>query len=216
MSSRVIHYLIAAEIANLKGFDNDRFIVGALLPDLSKHENKSYRRAHFGKEIKELGIKGINWLNFKHKYHDQMKKDLLYVGYYCHLIMDALWVSEIVEKHIRIYPFSERNSLYQKSYRDYLKLNYLLSKEYNLKFCLQKVEDINIDEIDLSLFDEFFNALKSELSCSAAADKDQLELYPYEEIIKYIENTIDFCLKEIQAFNEGRDLFDPEALYVRI
>lgn len=110
MASRVIHYLIASKIAESEGLDKDRFIVGALLPDLSKHEDGSYDRAHYWKEMKELGL---------------------------------ITQSEIAEKSL-------------------------------------------------------------------------LVLYPYEVIIEYIQNTINFCTEEIYAFYEGRESVNPKELYVRV
>lgn len=49
MASRMLHYVIATEIAGRLSIDDmDRFIIGSLLPDASLHEDGSYAIAHFG------------------------------------------------------------------------------------------------------------------------------------------------------------------------
>lgn len=97
MASRLIHYLIAEEIASDKNqIDRDRFVYGALLPDLSLHEDGSYDIAHYGERLIDTRMKGFNWHNFRNKYYLQMGCDSLYLGYYCHLIMDDLWPYNVV------------------------------------------------------------------------------------------------------------------------
>ncbi len=214
MASRVIHYLIAEKIAILQKLDLNRFITGALLPDLSKHDDGSYHRAHYGHEIDELGIKGINWHNFKSSYYERIKKDSLYMGYYCHLIMDALWLFSVADKYIRSYPYPERKYIYQKSYRDYMKLNYLLTKEYNLSYYLQEIDIPKINEIDLSMYDHFFKGLREDIMCPETAGTEQLELYPYDVIKEYITNAFDLCMAELQAFREDKEFIKPQVFYI--
>lgn len=218
MASRLIHYLIAERIVasvNIN-IDRDRFMMGALLPDLSKHEDGSYDRAHFGQKIMEVGIKGINWDEFKVKYLDLMKTDPLYLGYYCHLIMDAMWFSKIVDKYIRVYPYPERQNVYQKNYSDYKKLNYLLAKEYRMHYHMNMVKDIDIEEIDLSLSSQYLTGLQSDITSSDISVMEDLELYPYDVIIEYIENATKLCLDELQAFKLGRQLLSPQMFFTKI
>lgn len=187
MASRLIHYLIAEEITKINNqINRDRFVYGSLLPDLSLHEDGSYDRAHYGENHNERELKGINWHKFRDKYYLNMNNDALYLGYYCHLIMDALWFSKIAEKYIRIHPYPERNIYYQKSYEDYRILNYLLSKEYDLKYHIL-ILDTDIEEINLSFRDTFFEGLKEEITNSDTAHKKDLKLYPYDVIHEYIK-----------------------------
>lgn len=76
-----------------------------------------------------------------------MGYDSLYLGYYIHLIMDALWFSKIADIYIRIHPYPERKFYYQKSYEDYKKLNYLLSRECCLQYHIPTIDNIEIDEV---------------------------------------------------------------------
>lgn len=48
MASRLLHYLIASELAERQEIkDKNRFCIGALLPDLSGHEDGSYNTGAF-------------------------------------------------------------------------------------------------------------------------------------------------------------------------
>lgn len=48
MASRMLHYVVALELLQkLKIKDKNRFLVGALLPDASSHQDGSYDIAHF-------------------------------------------------------------------------------------------------------------------------------------------------------------------------
>ena len=75
MASRLLHYLIASELAERQEIkDKNRFCIGALLPDLSGHEDGSYNTAHFWVELEKENKKGINWLLVKERYVEQMEK----------------------------------------------------------------------------------------------------------------------------------------------
>jgi hypothetical protein len=214
MASRLIHYLIAEEIASeYKQIDRDRFVYGALLPDLSLHEDGSYDTAHYSEKLIEAKTKGINWHKFRNKYYHQMGCDSLYLGYYCHLIMDALWFFEIADKYIRIHPYPERKVYYQKSYEDYKKLNYLLSKKFDLKYHMPTIDNIEIEEVNLSLHDQFFEGLKGDITYSDITDKTKLKLYSYDVIIDYLEKAKELCINELKAFGIGIEFIKPQVLY---
>lgn len=215
MASRLIHYLIAEEIAKTdKKINRERFVYGALLPDLSSHEDGSYNKAHFGEIHREKRKKGINWHNFRNKYRDEMETDSMYLGYYSHLIMDALWFAQIADKYIRIYPNPERKIYYKKSYEDYLTLNKLLTKEYDLYYSLPLIEKIDIEEINISFGESFFEELRNDMIPSSGVRKEDLRLYPYEVIAEFLNQAKNLCIEEISAHRRGIDSLDPHELFV--
>ncbi len=215
MASRLIHYLIAEEIAKTdKKINRERFVYGALLPDLSLHEDGSYDKAHFGEILMEESKKGINWLNFRNKYRDEMETDSMYLGYYSHLIMDALWFAQIADKYIRVYPNPERKIYYKKSYEDYITLNKLLTKEYDVHYSLPVIENTNIEEINISFGECFFDELRKDMLPSTGVCKEDLKLYPYEVITDFLNQATKLCIEEISAYRRGIDFIDPHELYV--
>ena len=217
MASRLLHYLIANQIIEDIKIDNkNRFLLGSLLPDLSSHDDRSYDKAHFWERLTDKNIKGINWLSYEKKYGIKMQVDSLYLGYYCHLIMDCLWFSLIVDPYVRKGSKSERAMLYQKGYHDYWRLNYILPREYNVEYLLCVDEDINIEEIDCNQISNLADNLKMDIECKDYACKEDMELYPYEIIEKYIKYATEVCKKELFAFKNGERHMCPFEYYVAI
>ncbi|MBR2401227.1 MAG: zinc dependent phospholipase C family protein [Lachnospiraceae bacterium] len=132
MPSRMIHYLVAEEVAKQVEIKNrNRFKIGSLCPDMSSREDESKHLTHFTEILGEK--KGLNWLNFTSKYGEEMKRDDLYLGVLCHLITDGVWLHDVMNMQIRseVKSREERQPLYQKGYADFHRLNYILKNEFS-------------------------------------------------------------------------------------
>lgn len=217
MASRLLHYLIASELAERQEIkDKNRFCIGALLPDLSGHEDGSYNTAHFWVQLEKENKKGINWLLFRERYAEQMEKDSLYLGYYCHLIMDSIWFCSIVDKYIRNYPLEIKKARYDAGYRDYQRLNYLLGKKYNICYNIYTISVDEINEVKGALLENFLGALKDDIQCASEAKEDELEIYKLDLMEEYINKSVAMCESEIAAFFQGEEKEQPENYYVNI
>ncbi len=217
MASSMLHYLIALKITDSIEIDNiDNFMIGALLPDASSHQDGSYSIAHFVDFKLDQGIKGFNWNNFKQKYEQYLISDSIYLGYFCHLIMDAVWFKNMADKYIRIHPKKERNIYYQKGYEDFHKLNSILVNKYNLSCPSFEIPKINIDEINFDYIDIIFENLAHNFCDIHPYDVSELSIYPFEEIEKYITDTINVCLAEISSLNSKQGLVDPVMYYTQL
>lgn len=217
MASRLLHYLIASELAERQEIkDKNRFCIGALLPDLSGHEDGSYNTAHFWVQLEKENKKGINWLLFRERYAEQMEKDSLYLGYYCHLIMDSIWFCSIVDKYIRNYPLEIKKARYDAGYRDYQRLNYLLGKKYNLCYNIYTISVDEINEVKGALLENFLGALKDDIQCASEAKEDELEIYKLDLMEEYINKSVAMCESEIAGFFQGEEKEQPENYYVNI
>ncbi len=206
MASRMLHYILAIEIAkNVMVNDMNRFVVGALIPDASSHNDDSYDIAHFEDIIKgnDNIRKGINWTLFENKYKKELEEDPLYMGYLCHLIADAIWFKRITDKYIRIYPKNDRMRYIKKGYEDFQKLNALLIEEYGISCPLLQAPSIGIEEINTSLVDELIYKLRKDFEVHTQCDKSELEVYSYEAIIEFIHESVDMCVKEINALRNN-------------
>lgn len=213
MASTILHYTIASIIVEKMNIENkERFILGALLPDASSHEDKSYFAAHFMRTCGE--IKGFNWHEFKEKYSEKIKKDSLYQGYMCHIIMDAVWFQKIADKYIRIYPQPIRQEYYYKAYKDYWKLNYILVRNYELVKSNIYASDISITEIHEALISKVIQGLKEQYNISEKYEVNDMEIIPYEAIENYIKESVDLCIKELSCIETKDCSINPETLYV--
>lgn len=125
MASAIIHYVIANSLLNRIDVNNkNHFVIGSSLgPDASSHEDGSYDIAHFLSFSQEGTRKGIHWKHFAERYQEQILTNDFVLGYYCHLIQDAVWFHDIVDTNIRCYVGDEKKQAYRRGYRDYERLN---------------------------------------------------------------------------------------------
>lgn len=213
MASSMIHYIIANKIMKEYKVDNEnRFLLGATLaPDASSHEDGSYNIAHF------LNLKGdrkgIDWWLFEKKYGDKILPDSFYLGYWCHLIQDAIWFHDIVNKFVRIYEGEAKKACYEKGYRDYTRLNYLLRQEYEVNFPQFVLDIPAVDEISIPLLDELYLNFKNHFS-SPVCRHTELEIYKWDIITEFIDFTTQFCIREIEALRNGNTRVEPERNFV--
>lgn len=216
MASRIMHYAIADILTkkiNIK--DYNRFIFGALAPDMSRHDDGSYDIAHIGKTNEAEGVKGIDWISFYHKYEDKILNDDFFIGYYVHLIVDAYWLKHIQNEFIRKYTKEEKSVLYTKGYRDMYNYNKLLIDKYNLVNKVEIIENIQIDEIDKNNVHQYMRDFRKDFQ-SEKIDNIKFEVYPYEDIMSFIQNACEKCIREITAIIENKPLGKSEELFVKI
>jgi len=217
MPSRMIHYLIAEKVAEqVEIKDRNRFKTGSLCPDMSLHTDGSKNQTHYV-EI-HGNKKGGNWLRFVKEYGEQMKQDDLYLGILCHLIADAVWFHEVMEKQIRskVNSKEERQAKYNQGYVDFHKLNYLLREAFNLRYELEEDRNIEFAGIHPELYDEVFDGLFKDFFFEPAAKKKELTIYTYDITIKCIELCVSECVNAICAFGKRETLLNPEMYYVPV
>lgn len=216
MASRIMHYAIAHRLTKMFEIkDYNRFVFGSLAPDISSHDDGSYDIAHFWRKIESEGIKGIDWIKFYNKYRNEILDDDFLLGYYIHLIVDAYWFKNIQDKFIRKYPKDVKSILYTKGYGDMYKYNSILIEKYSLIYNIKSISGIKIDEINESNIDQYLINFKEDFQC----EKDfnmKFEVYPYDDIMLFIENVYELCANEIHALKENQPQMNPEELFVKI
>ena len=212
MASRMLHYCIALEVMKeIEIKDKNRFWVGVLLPDASSHQDDSYNVSHFYDELEqEVLYKGVNWKRFAQKYREKLWTDDLYLGYLCHLIMDAIWFHDVADKYVRIYPYPARADMYQKGYEDFNKLNIILPKEYALINPKLKVEGIDIEEVKQDLIPRVYEGFAADFAMEGDWRPADLEVYPYETLQAYMKKSKTVCIGEIEAMRENREFVNPQ------
>lgn len=216
MASNMIHYVISKRVAELTGIEDlERFLLGAVVaPDASFHTDGSYDEAHFGGLSADGTRKGIDFNRFEEKYGERFEADSLYLGYWCHLIEDAVWVRDMADKYIRIHKGEVKKAYYQKGYRDYERLNYLLQKEYRL----QKPEfgsiEVPIDEVKKDLIETIMDSTLGYFNAEPC-EKSDLELYTWDAIMTYIDNCVQVCAEEMEKWKTGKENIQAEQYYVK-
>ena len=211
MASRMLHYVVALEVAKEFKIENiNDFMVGVLLPDASSHDDGSYNRAHFGFWQTEP-TKGIDWLEFIRKYDTENELNL---GYLCHLITDAVWFKQITDKYIRIFPVEEKKERIKRGYQDFWKLNAILIKEYGLEKPELHIPVFSVNEINAERIEEVYSWFEKDFDEVGQYNIGDLEIYPYESVKTFIDESKRLCLREFVAAKSGTNFTNPREYFV--
>jgi len=216
VASGMIHYVISKRVAKLVGIEDvERFLLGAVVaPDASSHSDGSYDKAHFQGWLQDRTMKGIDFNRFADKYGDRFEADDFYLGYWCHLMEDAIWVHDVVDKYVRIYTGEVKKTYYQKGYKDYERLNYLLLQEYGLQSFAFINREVSVEEVRQELLTSVIESMKGYFEAEPCK-KEELELYIWEVITAYIDNCVQFCTEEIKKWRRGKENSQAEQYFVK-
>lgn len=156
MPSAVIHMAVANEVNKKIKRNYDKFMIGAIAPDIAKQIGLPRSTSHFSFDDPS-GIPKID--KFLEKYHDDLDDDFV-MGYFVHLYTDYLWgkyfIPEIYDESMikkldgSSFNCSERTALIY-IYNDYTNLNIQLFDEYDM--------DLHIFYNELPRFDSIIKEI---------------------------------------------------------
>ena len=215
MASNMIHYVISKKVAEqAKIADLERFLLGAVVaPDASSHAEGSYDEAHFQGWSQDKSLKGIDFNRFADKYGERFAEDAFYLGYLCHLIEDAIWVHDVADKYVRVHKGEVKKAYYQKGYRDYERLNYLLQKEFGLQKPEFRSIEVPVEEVCQELVEPMVIST-IEYFAAEPCEKSDLELYTWDVITSYMDNCVLVCVEEMNKRKTGKEYLKAEQYYV--
>ena len=132
---------------------------------------------------------------FLEKYKEKINDDV-YLGYYCHLITDELWIQNVYIKYMRDKNRKKRINQQKNYYHDFSKLNEIIREKYKLKMNLA-FETVEMQEID----PERIRNLKITLENDFKVEYDDLKLslFEYEDIINFIEDASNGIIEKIES-----------------
>lgn len=218
MASRILHYVVALEIAKkMEIRDISRFAAGNLLPDASSHSDGSYPKAHFSYARDGQERRGISWAEYIKQYNSRILEDELYLGYLCHLIADAVWLNRIADPYVRIYTGEERTRCRMRGYQDFQKLNGIMIRKYGLICPEINVGDTEYEKlpIDGKRTEQLFQLFKADFKAEGGYEVGELEIYPYDAVMGFIAESVQVCTTEICALKQGGEMMSPEIYYVK-
>ena len=135
LASRLIHLAISKLVGEYFGLNLKRFNLGNLLPDLHENTKESSVISHFRidrepyEESQDPSYQYFDYNKFLQKYKSKIYDDI-YLGYYCHLITDELWVQNIYIKYMRDENRKKRIDHQKNYYHDYSRLNQIIKERY--------------------------------------------------------------------------------------
>jgi len=201
MAQRTIHMLFGTLLSDkIQLVDKQRFLIGSILPDA--YIKPSDRKvSHFIKYISEENCLYFDFQDFFERYRDKVVEDDLYLGYYAHLVEDALY---------RYFLYYEKSFMKKiKSYEldilhhDYHILNSYIVRKYTLPRHLERIngfenEALNeIAEIDIpQIISDYEN--------------DVIEMYDEETVLltedmleEFVSKYIDILADELRSIKTG-------------
>ena len=158
--------------------DGARLRFGAVLPDASVNK----RKTHFRIYNEKLGIRLYDLESYRAQFGERMQKDDLYLGYYLHLIEDALYRKTLYDT-FGWNPYTPESTV--RMHHDYTLLNRHFIQKYNIRDDLAVPE--NFTQEPIFAFEPF----------DAMADT-------------YIEDAVRLCTAELDRFHSGKTLLSAE------
>ena len=205
MGSRIMHLAIASGLLNeLPGVDQNRFLLGSLLPDAATD-----RLSHRTISVFDGAKKTYDLTGFRGQFHEQLKSDPLYLGYYLHLVQDLIF-RQFVYTTYRWDPRPAGNV--ERLHRDYAILNPYLIEKYSLSCEIQAPRLLEQEPL---LQDCAYDVERLLLELRADfADQTDGEIFFFQREMAdaYISQTVPVCRTELNAIHLGKGFLDEIAL----
>ncbi len=199
MAQRTIHYAIAKNIIKQNLITNSyRFIIGNLLPDCSKHSKKSHDNTHYAYYDETKKKKTYDFSQYYKEYKNEIHSDDLFLGYYTHLITDAVY-RKFIYYEKGLIKCKKDSDYIQKFHSDYKVLNKIIIKNY-------KLEKITIDtdlsnNIYIKSLDNLHNDINTDFTNNHTTN--QLNYLNYDIIEEFIAQITKILVQEIKSIKDN-------------
>lgn len=213
MASRIMHLAVAKLITeSFPITDAEAFYLGNLAPDLSKYGNGNYEVAHFGATCGNM--KGIDFVAFSKKYNEALRHSDFALGYYVHLLTDAIWLRTIQQTYVRQYP-ERKQALYKLGYTDMKHYNAVLIDQFALKTVKHTQANQLIEEIDTTHFNDLLAYLDQDFMCKNDSEC-VFQVYPYEAVIQFIHESVREAINYMTALKKSQTIDAAKAYFVPV
>ncbi|OIK09848.1 hydrolase [Bacillus sp. MUM 13] len=201
MGSRIMHLVIANRIADdLSIRDITSFLLGGIAADAVSPKDIS----HFYKgDVKDYS-RYIDYKEFIHKYSFNIDSHFIQ-GYYTHLIADDIWLKGFYLPWLKNRMEADEN-IFNRYHSDFRLLNGKLLDYYGLTQQLSEVVSksgtiIDTEEVKSHDIKEFIPYVISDMDYSRDDLEQSLTVFTLEQIIGYIETSVDkglMCIKSLK------------------
>ena len=203
MAQRIVHYLIAVRLAEeIPVSDRQRFLAGSLLPD-AHTSPEDRRKTHYRAYCGDSRIYDFN--RFRQEYAGEIFRDDLYLGYYLHLIEDAVYRFFLWRGNYDRPRNAEQSA---QIHRDYHILNACFVRKWKLENELTRMPSLTDEPITrIAAFDP--DRILEELRQDFADHTTGTFRYVSEAMMEeYISEALALCRKELNEIRQGRFALD--------
>lgn len=205
MASSIIHLAITNELTKrLSFFDTNRLKFGAVVVDAGTGENK-FGNAHMKVNVLDGTKKTYDFDRYREMFGTRMLKDDLYMGYYLHLVQDALYRNYIYGRY-HWDPIPPGNV--ERLHHDYRIINQYVIYKYQLENDLKipvgfKAEALN----QISSFD-IERLMQDMKSYFLPVEDEPVFFFTKEMSDEFIGETVAFCVEEVEKRRSGEQGID--------
>ncbi|MES1046608.1 zinc dependent phospholipase C family protein [Heyndrickxia oleronia] len=198
MGSRIMHLIIAEQIANKISISNkEAFILGGVAPDAVTSKEIS----HFYIGNLSDFTRSIDFNGFFENYKEMFPSDYL-LGYYIHLIADDLWLKGFYMPWLKNRMDNDEGIL-ELYHNDFRILNGKLLNFYHInEVQINNTDTIDgicdLNEVHIEDITAFLPILYEDIQYEEAVLDENLNVFTFNQIIGYIETSIEKALYHLK------------------
>ncbi|MBU5210863.1 zinc dependent phospholipase C family protein [Heyndrickxia oleronia] len=201
MGSRIMHLIIAEQIANKISISNkEAFILGGVAPDaVTSKEISHFYIGNLSDFTRSIDING-----FFENYKEMFPSDYL-LGYYIHLIADDLWLKGFYMPWLKN-RMENDESILELYHNDFRLLNGKLLNFYHINDVqihnTDTIDEIcDLNEVHIEDIKAFLPILYEDIQYEEAVLDENLNVFTFNQIIGYIETSIEKALYHLKDLN---------------
>ena len=205
MASIIIHLAITNELTKrLSFFDANRLKFGAVVVDAGTGGNK-YGNAHMKVNVLDETKKTYDFDRYRELFGIRMLKDDLYMGYYLHLVQDALYRNYVYGRY-HWDPITPGNV--ERLHHDYRIINQYVIHKYQLENDLKIPVGFRAEALNqISSFD-VERLMQDMKSYFLPVEDEPIFFFTKEMSDEFIGETVAFCLEEVEKLRSGEQGID--------
>jgi hypothetical protein len=205
MASSIIHFAITNELTKRLSFaDAGRLKFGAVVVDAGVGGNRN-GNAHMKVNVLDGKKKTYDFDRYREMFGERMLADDLYMGYYLHLVQDALYRNYVYGRY-HWDPAIPGNV--ERLHKDYENINQYVIDQYRLKNDLtapDRFEDEDLNQI--SAFD-IKGLMQNMKSYFLPADANPAFFFTKDMADEFIGEAVEFCTEEVVKLRKGEPGID--------
>ncbi len=200
MASSIVHLAITNELSKRLSFkDLNRLKFGAIVVDAGVGGNE-FGNAHLKVNVLDDKKKTYDFDKFRELFGERMLSDDLYLGYYLHLVQDALYRQFVYDRY-HWNPTIPGNV--ERLHKDYQIVNQYIINKYELKNDLAVPEDFDNEELKkISAFDTS-RLMNNLVQYFKPVEEEEIFFFTKEMSDEFIEEAVDFCVEEVEKIRRG-------------
>ena len=200
MASSIIHLAITNElIKRLSFIDANRLKFGAVVVDAGVGGNK-YGNAHMKITVQDGTKKTYDFDRYREMFGKRMLTDDLYMGYYLHLVQDALYRGYVYDRY-HWNPMLPGNM--ERLHKDYEIINRYVINKYGLMNDLMVPDRFEDEALNQIVAFDTEGLMQDMNSYFLPVDEEPIFFFTKEMSDEFIEEALEFCAEEVKRIRNG-------------